>query len=408
MVNIEGITLRNHSIGSGSGRYKLALLGAGRANLGLAKCAKRMGIQLSVLTEYRDEKYPCLLYADKIIECDITDINWVLSSLRKYDIDGVVSTCSDTPLLAQAYLVAEKNLIGPSVFTAEACVSKKLLKEKLNDQKVNTPKAFIIDENSTDQDIVNNLQLPVIAKPIVGQGSAGVEILDTVEEISNWRNTHPSEKWVVEEYLDISYEFGAQAFLADGEIIFIEFHNDEVLSKNNPIPVLHSFPFKHTSIMEDARIQAVNAINALKITTGAVNIDFAYSKGEIYVIEITNRAGANGLVESISSRFGIDYNELIIREALGLGVEELWRNRCDPQPAIAVRMLYSNDRKKITRVRVTGETPNSNLTSFLTTMTTVSAPTSSNDYVGQLLVHGDTLEEVEAELQVLLEKVEYE
>lgn len=59
----------------------------------------------------------------------------------------------------------------------------------------------------------------------------------------------------------------------------------------------------------------------------AVNCDLIEKDGKVYVIEITGRAGATCLPETVGLYYGINYYEAIVRLALDMEPEKLLPNR---------------------------------------------------------------------------------
>ena len=142
---------------------------------------------------------------------------------------------------------------------------------------------------------------------------------------------------IIEEFLD-GIEFGAQAFVYEGEVYFVMPHSDEVYHGSTGVPIGHSVPLDDTlsAYAKSIEEESIKAIKALDINNTAVNIDFMLVGDKPYILEVGARCGATGLAELVSLRYGIDYYEIMLKAALGsLDVNEL----CKIEPLCAATIL---------------------------------------------------------------------
>lgn len=413
----------------------LLILGAGRANLPILKTAKALGYRCLVVSRDKGD-YPGIKYADQLVLADILNPEQIISALAsETEVSAVVSICSDRPLYSQAILCEELGLPGISKFTAICSQQKKYLKQALAKEGCKQAEYQICNDSKQVQTIVNNSDKPVIIKPSVGQGSNGVQLLASLNDFNQLAASgyfSLDQEWIVEEYLPDPFEFGAQAFVDHGKLLFLEFHNDRLLSSQQPIPVEHRFPFQPpvekmkngVDFLAEASTQCENAIRALQIENGAVNLDLIYSCDQIYLLELTNRAGANGLVPAISKRFGIDYAQLIIENALRRDITPLWSKRIEVYPHVVSRMIFPPENSLVGGFSV-ADTANSEMQtsfgvspecsycgqleveSFISEPRKIETITSSNDCIGQIVFSSENENTFNRELDAVLSGISF-
>ena len=139
-------------------------------------------------------------------------------------------------------------------------------------------------------------------------------------------------------------EFGAQAFVYNGEVKFIIPHGDYVFQGDTGVPIGHFAPYDLADeVIEDTKIQLNNAIKAMQLDNCAINADFILKDGKCYVLEIGGRSGATCLAELVSIYYGFDYYKKIILAALGEDPEF----DCDSYAVPNASMLLTSDKDGI-------------------------------------------------------------
>lgn len=296
---------------------RVMIIGAGRGQLGLYKAANKMGV--TCIAAGYPGKYPGLALADEICNVDISDSQAVVEAARKLNIDAVVTSCMDTGVEAVGAVNDVLGLCGVSFKAASEAFDKVLQKKAFFANDVLTAGAVVATSVNDLSEAEERFGYPLVVKRRHSQGSDGVFIVKThdaaVEAIESCMI--PGEEFLIEEFL-VGDEFGAQAFVSHGEIKFVMLHGDLLFTTHAPIPVGHYVPLQQPEevqrIAEDAVRKAVRASN---FDNCAVNVDLCMNKGNVCVVELTGRAGANGLPELVGMYMGTNYYEAIIRNALG-------------------------------------------------------------------------------------------
>jgi len=385
---------------------KLLIQGAGRSNLGLIKTAKSLGVQTIVTSMGGD--YPCIPYADKECYADITDPDAIVEIAKKEKIDGIIICCSDTGLKAVGRCNDILHLQGISEEAATLSSNKLLMKEKLVQGGVRTARYQIV-KNKTDLiSFVDSVGLPVIIKAVDLQGSRGIYIVRDYEELEKCLNhVMASTKQgycIVEEFI-VGTEFGAQAFVYKGEVLFVLPHGDETVSCMTPVPIGHYMPYDVPQpLQEDIILQVKNAIKAIGLDNCAVNVDLIEKSGKVYVIELTGRVGANCLPEIVSNYLGINYYEMILLTCLNnspLPILEASRKKS----ATMSKMITSLVSGVVKRISYT-PCVDTEVQFFVKEGDRVRSFTNCNDAIGEVVAKGKTLVDCQEKIQQLLNGIQ--
>lgn len=176
----------------------------------------------------------------------------------------------------------------------------------------------------SDPDIkktIEGLEFPLIFKSVDSSGSRGITRVDSYEEFDSAmqyvkENTR-KDYFLIEEFVE-GEEFGAQAFVYNGEVQFILPHGDYVFHGDTGVPIGHFAPYNlNEDVIEDAKEQLRGAVKAMQLDNCAINADFILKDNKTYVLELGGRCGATCLAELTSIYYGFDYYEKILRTALG-------------------------------------------------------------------------------------------
>ena len=312
---------------------KILILGAGIYQVPLIKTAKRMGLY-TIVASIRGN-YPGFELADKVYYENTTDYAKILSIARREQIDGIITTGTDVAVITIGRVCDTLGLNGLSFKSAEIATDKLLMKscyEKYGVRTARFRKVSFDDERYTEK--LTDLQFPVMFKSVDSSGSRGIIKVNSSVEFESARNSvldnTRSNYFIVEEYIE-GEEFGAQAFVKNGEVQFILPHGDYVFKGDTGVPIGHFAPYKlDPAVEEDAKDQLKLAINAMGLNNCAINADFIMKDNKTYVLEIGGRSGATCLAELVSIFYGYDYYEKILLTALG---EEVDFSAGDGSPA---------------------------------------------------------------------------
>lgn len=301
-------------------KRKIMILGAGIYQVPLIKTAKKMGLHTIVVSI--PGNYPGFALADQVYYENTVDEETVLALAQKERIDGIVTTGTDVCIGTVGRVCDAMGLRGLCYESARIAVDKMLMKKKYEEFGVRTARFREVSFSCPDlREAVKGLNFPLIFKSVDSSGSRGIIRVDSFDEFKEAMacvkaNTR-KDYFLIEEFIE-GEEFGAQAFVYNGEVSFILPHGDYVFHGDTGVPIGHFAPYQlEAGIIEDAKLQLTKAAQAMGLDYCAINADFILKDGQTYVLELGGRCGATCLAELVSIYYGFDYYEKILQVALG-------------------------------------------------------------------------------------------
>ena len=287
---------------------KIMILGAGRGQIGLFRAASRLGFETVAVTPKGD--YPGLKLADQALYADIKDTEAVAAFAENEDVCGIVTAGMDAGLSAIGETCDRCGLAGFSRQSAEMSSNKLLMKEAFEKYGVRTARFRRISSEEELDRIPDEMQLPLITKAVDLGGSRGINIVLNEGQLKDaFHDTMAATRQdycIIEEYID-GYECSATAFVCDGDVRFVLPTGDLRYGENDEIPIGHYVPFEGPEeVLRQIREQVELAIQAIGLGTCAVNADLMIRDGQVYVLELAGRLGANCIPELTSLYYGID------------------------------------------------------------------------------------------------------
>lgn len=377
----------------------LLVQGAGRGNLGIVKSAKKHGVK--TIATGLGGNYPCTPLVDRQVIADITNCDAVLKVALDNNIDGAIICCSDTGLHAIGRCNDVMHLSGITEKSSIVSSNKNSMKDALIANNVRTAKFKKIYNFTELIKAVDEIGFPVIIKATDLQGSRGICIVKDAGDLESsfqsvMAQTH-EDYCIVEQFL-IGNEFGAQAFVYNGDVLFVLPHGDETIMCKTAVPIGHYMPYQMSEALRlDTEKQVVSSIRALGLDNCAVNVDLIEVGGKAYIIELTGRVGANCLPELVGNFYGINYYDMILYTALGEDPRPLFKSR-KKESATLARMIQSPKSgilKSIEEISL----PDTDVFMFIKPGDVVRRFTNCNDAIGQIIVKGDTLDECEKKFE---------
>lgn len=393
---------------------RLLILGAGRGQVGLYKAAKEMGIW-TIAGTMPDNNPPCIQLADEVCFMNIAKPDEVVEKAKHLKIDGIATCCLDTGISALGKTCDELGFVGLTEKAAVMCNDKSKMKKAFIDGGVSTAQYFEISNELELEEALAKIQLPVIIKATDLQGSNGIYISKTREAaFEGFREAMKKTKrayCIVEEYIE-GYEFGAQAFVYQGEVLYVMPHGDETFMSHTAVPVGHYVPLEcDDDIYRQTEEVVRKAIKAIGLNNCAVNVDLIQRDGRVYMIELTGRVGANCLPELVQINFGIEYYKMIAAMAVGENPVELWNKKNDYESAGLARMMLSTELHGILKdIKYEGKMDEDILevTFFKHPGDEIRIFENSNDCIGQVIVKGNDLEGCRSKVDQVMSEVRME
>lgn len=392
-------------------KKRLLILGAGRGQIGLYKAANEMGIT-TVAGTMSDNNPPCISIADEVCYMNIANPYEVNEKAKKLNLDGVATCCLDTGIAALGKTCDTLNLCGLNEKAAILCNDKAKMKKVFTENGVNTAKYIEISNEQELADALEQIHLPVIIKATDLQGSRGIYISRTKEEaFDGFRKAMSLTRrsyCIIEEYIE-GLEFGAQAFVYNGEVLFVMPHGDNTYMSHTAVPIGHYVPLNCShDIYAQTDIAVRKAIKAVGLNNCAVNADLILKDDKVYMIEITGRVGANCLPELVEINFGIEYYKMIAAMAVGTDPLIYWNKRSNIETAGLAKMIISTKKSGVIK-NIVYKSDNDedvlDVTFFKHNGDTVCKFIDSNDCIGQLIVKGQDMAACEKKEQEVLSRI---
>ena len=299
---------------------KIMILGAGIYQVPLIKTAKKMGLYTIAVSI--PGNYPGFALADKVYYENTVDEDMMLKIAREEQIDGIVTTGTDVCVQSIGNVCDAMGLCGISRDAAIIANNKMLMKTKYEEYGVRTARFRQVSFDDPDvRKTIEGLEFPLIFKSVDSSGSRGIIRVDSYDAFESSmqyvkENTR-KDYFLIEEFVE-GEEFGAQAFVYQGEVSFILPHGDYVFHGDTGVPIGHFAPYQLSEdVIEDAKVQLRGAAKAMGLDNCAINADFILKDGKTYVLELGGRCGATCLAELVSIYYGFDYYEKILKVALG-------------------------------------------------------------------------------------------
>lgn len=390
---------------------RLLILGAGRGQLGLYKAAKDLGYVVIAGTLPGAHK-PTLNLADETCYMDIANPEEVLDKARDLNLDGVATCCLDTGIGSLGRVCDKLNLVGITENSAKLCNDKSIMKKAFIDNDVNTAKYYEISSNDDLNKALEKIQLPVIIKATDLQGSDGIYIAKSKDEAKEGFNNAMSKTkrnyCIVEEFIE-GWEFGAQAFVYNNEVIFVMPHGDETYMSHTAVPVGHYVPLNlDIDVVGKIENEVIKAIKALGLNNCAVNVDMILRNNEVYIIELTGRVGANCLPELVEINYDIEYYKMIASMAVSENPLEFWTQRSKVNKAGLARMIIETEKSGILKEIANKNKKDSDIVEisfFKEVNDEIRKFENSSDCIGQIIVKADNLEQCEEKIEKITSNI---
>ena len=322
---------------------KLLFLGGALFQVPALACAKRLGCHV-ILVDY-DPLVPGRPYADVFAQLSTTDKENILELAKEHRIDGVMTYASDSSVSSVAYVAQQLHLPGNPPAAAEIIRRKDLFREFQQQTDLPHPRFFatgLLEEALTAG---QQLEFPLVIKPVDSAGTKGQSIINTEAEIERAFAVaieQSREKIVIfEEFIpsDIM-ELDGDIWFTDGRLTFRHYgHNHFQRNRISNVPIGEIFPaFIDDDLAASLDLQLNQIIAGLGLRVGCLNFDALLSNGKVYILDIGLRNGGNYVPDLIKLSTGFDLTEASIYSALGVEYENHGLYCTQPFPVVSYFM----------------------------------------------------------------------
>jgi carbamoylphosphate synthase large subunit len=301
----------------------LILAGAG-VHCKVVDAAKELGVCAIVTDNLSKKDSPSKQIADIALDYDIFDIENIVEFCKNNNVDGVLGFCID-PAQRPAQVICEK-LNLPSFGTKDqvfALTDKNTFKELCIQNQVDViPEYF--------EDRLDEIEYPVIVKPVDSRGSRGIEICNNHEELLRClpiaKNESSNGKAIIEKYMKVSQEVTITYVIKDGEPNLISIgdrypgREEDNLSRQN-ICVIQPSRFSELYI-NNVHPKVVNMIKNLGIKNGPVFMQGFVDGNTVRMFDPGIRFPGNEYERIYKKATGINPMKSIIKYCVGGEIDD--------------------------------------------------------------------------------------
>lgn len=303
---------------------KILILGAGEGQVPLIQRAKNAGCYALVVSP--NGKYPGFAWADECVYADISDAEKILEIAKEKQIHAIATDQTDVSISSVQYVAQTLNLPCIQCENIDHFRYKSLMREICLQSGIPTIQYCTTSDLSEAIDFFSTkVNDAAILKPVDSQGSRGVTVVQSVEELKSAfalaQKYSKSNRIIIEQFID-GQEIEIDTVVKDGQIIAAlvgDVHN--FTSENAFSAYERIYPSLLYSGAELERIQATNeaTIKALGLITGWTHGEYIVSKtGEIYLLEVGARGGGNYIGSDIvKTMLGVGTDEMAFETAIG-------------------------------------------------------------------------------------------
>jgi biotin carboxylase len=323
-------------------RKTVLFVGAGRHQRRAIRRAKELGLRVAAVDRNPDALG--LAEADIARVIDFSEPAAVLTAVRRFRIDGVLTISADRAVPVVAAVAEELGLPGIGTSTAHLMTHKVAMRRELADAGVPQPRFAALRTLGERRRAVDEVGLPAVLKPADSGGQRGIFRVDSLDDLEahlyEALAASPTGEAILEEFVE-GTEMNGIVVARERETIALTL-SDRMRPPGIGFGVgwIHVYPptVDGGQLVESERV-AAHTVRALGLRTGiAFPQLIAASDGRVVVVECAARVPGGQMADLVRHAVGVDLVEVQLRMALGEDLpDELVRPRFH-QP-LAIRFL---------------------------------------------------------------------
>ncbi len=313
-----------------NGKKALLVLGAISAMNEIVIDAKKQGYHV-VVTDNRVDS-PAKRYADETWLLSIDDVENIVAKCRERQIDGVMNYCID-PGQKPYYQICER-LGVPCVAGAEQfeiMTNKDKFAACCVQYGLDIIPKYNLDKELTQADF-ENLEYPVMIKPVDGRASKGIIVANNPQEmpdaIAYSLEFSKRKALVIEKFMDCP-EFCAKYVACDGEIYFTTMSDvwDSVLEDGTRVYMgTSTYPSRYyREYVQTTNEKVIAMLKGIGIKNGALSFTGFYDNGKFRFFDPSLRMGGAQDWRVVEAASGVNIADLLTNFAMtgSMGEQEV-------------------------------------------------------------------------------------
>lgn len=298
---------------------ELLLIGAGFMGGSYVDAARALGLRIRVIETERHAR----MLGDRVDEVVVTtggpDEVWARDAFAAAESrrPDAVLAFSEPQVTAAALLQDRLGLPGPSLRAATISRNKALQRACFGASGLPQPFFLVTDDLAAERGWAAD-HLPVVVKPLTGAGSAGVELVADLAAFDRTaRNRAGAGRLLVESLVE-GPEYSWEGLVRDGEVLFGNLTAKETTGPPQFVECGHR-PARRLPGAAGTAVDrlARRVVDAMGMRTGIVHLEFRLTADGPCVMEVAVRTPGDYILDVISTAYGFDLYEAVLRLATG-------------------------------------------------------------------------------------------
>jgi carbamoyl-phosphate synthase large subunit len=299
----------------------IMIFGGGKNQLTLIEAAKNLGVRSVVIDP--DDHAPGKYTADYFEVVEPADFERTKAVALKYQVNGIVTSQMENPLVIMAKLALECGYIFPSPQVILQCRNKFMMKQVFVENGIRCAKGILIRPGENIRpDLLNEFTFPLIIKPVDAHSSRGVFKVNDFTGLMKYENQTRSfsgdHSLLIEEFID-GKEYSVESLTYKGKTFIIQITEKIITPYPYTVEIGHIQPAELTA-KERTEVEqlVIKAIDALGINNSASHTELKITANGPVIIEIGARLGGDFIASYLTlASTGISMDEGAINIALG-------------------------------------------------------------------------------------------
>lgn len=292
----------------------LAVIGAGEGAIPILKKARVLDYVTTLAFGQSDSLAKDM--ADCFVECDIFDIERIISICRVYHVSGVIAT-SEATTEVTAKVAHVLGLPGNDISKGFGARNKYIMRERVASVKSIRQPWFSLYR----EDVV--YEYPVVVKAVDSCGKRGISIAQNAQEMSfaiQYAKKYSSNGQVlIEKYLVGGREYSIECIAGQGYYDVVQFTEKDTSGPPHFTETGHHQPANLSEDMKGRiRLAVKDVLSVLGINCGLAHLELKIIGNELYFIEVGARGGGDHIADTLTiNSTDYDYFKAAIDSCLG-------------------------------------------------------------------------------------------